>query len=86
MQKLIRRLKYDDDRLVVADIGPLLIRAYEMLLTAKPQLLDDKNDILLVPVPLHRSSVQRKRGYNQAALIAKEFAKFHNLEVNERSP
>jgi ComF family protein len=81
MQKLIRRLKYDDDRLVVADIGPLLSRAYEMLLTAKPNLIDDKDDILLVPIPLHPSR-QRKRGYNQAALIAKEFAKIYDLRVD----
>ncbi|MDZ4833071.1 MAG: ComF family protein [Candidatus Melainabacteria bacterium] len=80
MQKLIRRLKYDDDKLVVADIGPLMNRAYEMLLTAMPNLLDEKDNILLVPVPLHPGR-QRKRGYNQAELIAKEFAKLRNLRV-----
>ncbi len=80
MQKLIRRLKYDDDQLVVADLGSILTRAYEMLLTAMPQLIDDKDDIFLVPVPLHPSR-KRKRGYNQAELIAREFAKLNHMQV-----
>ncbi len=80
MQKLIRRLKYDDDRLVVRDLGSILTRAYEMLLTARPELFDDKDDIFLLPVPLHPSR-KRKRGYNQAELIAREFAKLNHMRV-----
>lgn len=83
MQKLIRRLKYDDDRLVVTDLGRILTRAYEMLLTTMPELLDDKDDIFLVPIPLH-SDRQHKRGYNQAELIAREFAKLKHLKVENQ--
>lgn len=36
----------------------------------------------LVPVPLHKKK-ERKRGYNQAALLAKEISRFWNVPVME---
>jgi ComF family protein len=42
------------------------------------RLIEDAGDVLLVPVPLHRWRLWR-RGYNQAALIARQLAKDSGL-------
>jgi ComF family protein len=68
-KKLIRRFKYDDDRLVAKDLGVLLRTAW----TGLANELDTKSAILL-PVPLHWRR-QLKRGYNQAELVALELAR-----------
>lgn len=81
LQKLIRRLKYDDDRLVVTDISPLMISAFQTLSEALPQLADDSP--LIVPIPLHASR-QLRRGYNQAALLAKGIAQFARLPIAKK--
>jgi ComF family protein len=39
---------------------------------------------IIVPVPLHKDRL-RERGYNQAALLAKEFGKSVGLPVSENS-
>jgi ComF family protein len=39
---------------------------------------------LIVPVPLHRSR-QRARGYNQAAMLAREIGKLTSIEADERA-
>lgn len=44
------------------------------------RLLPDRGDILLAPVPLHRWRIWR-RGYNQAALIARALARRRGLEL-----
>lgn len=36
----------------------------------------------LIPVPIHKSKL-KKRGYNQATLIAKELSRYCNIPVNE---
>lgn len=41
------------------------------------------NPELLIPIPLHMRK-QRKRGYNQAALLARELGKRLNVEVDEK--
>ncbi len=41
---------------------------------------DEKNNLLLVPVPLHRTRMWR-RGFNQAALIAGNLHDFHDIEI-----
>lgn len=80
IQKLIRRLKYDDDTLVAKDIGPKLFLAYLLLAELNPEFRD-RDGTRVVPVPLHKKR-QRKRGYNQAHLIAREFARIANLTVD----
>ncbi|SRR5579885_70953 len=72
LRKLIRRLKYDNDRLVVRDIFPLLLKTKEVLQSV---WLDGASieHAIFVPVPLHPDR-ERKRGYNQAALMAEQLA------------
>jgi ComF family protein len=61
MQKLIHRLKYNGIR----SVGVFLGRMYGNILM-ESDFLDGIN--LICPVPLHRSK-QRKRGFNQSAII-----------------
>lgn len=82
MQKLIRRLKYDDDRLVVQDIGPLMIRAFDKLLTEVSDL-KSAEELLVVPIPLHPSR-EHKRGYNQAHLLAKYLSTHRQLRIEPK--
>ena len=44
--------------------------------------LKDKTDAVIVPIPLHKKR-ERKRGYNQAALIAKEIAVRTGLPLDD---
>ena len=44
--------------------------------------IDEWNVDAIVPVPVHKSRL-KKRGYNQAALIAKELSKRLKIPVNE---
>lgn len=63
MKKLVRRLKYDRDRLIADDFVLLLLRtwpAIELVLEHTPYV---------VPVPLHWTR-RFKRGFNQAELLA----------------
>lgn len=62
LRELIHLLKYDQVHPAAAVLGSMLASA-----TAKLQL---SRDILVVPVPLHRSK-RRQRGFNQAELIAR---------------
>lgn len=80
MQKLIRKLKYDDDRLVVRDISVLMQRAFLKLQT-EVEAFQDLDNLLIVPIPLHRSREQ-KRGYNQAHLLAKDLALKNKLRIS----
>ena len=64
MRAAIHALKYDR-------IHPAARRLGAMLASAIAQLAaDDLDDLLVVPVPLHRSK-QKQRGFNQARALAK---------------
>jgi ComF family protein len=64
LRTAIHQFKYEGLRSLAAPLGQLMSRAWSDL---------DPVDGLdaIVPVPLHRSR-QRERGYNQAALLARE--------------
>ncbi len=48
-----------------------------------PLLDGTSNDVLLIPVPLHRWRLAT-RGFNQSLLVAREVARLRNLEVAPR--
>ena len=72
---LVHRLKYDD-RL---DLAPTLVR---MMATAGAELLGEAD--CLVPVPLHRWRLWRRR-FNQAALLAQGIAALTDLPADTRT-
>lgn len=74
VQKLIWHLKYSS----VRDIGAILA----MVLTdffVSQNLLDYFGDAAVIPVPLHKKRL-RRRGFNQAAVLAEDFAKRAGLQ------
>lgn len=50
-------------------------------LTKLPQIILNFNNLLLIPVPLHKQRF-RWRGFNQSELIAKNIANILNLELS----
>lgn len=71
-KRLVHDLKYYDK--------PLMLESFaRWMLQLEPQWLDLPN-LLLVPVPIHRWRLL-KRKYNQSALLAKKLASMKPLEV-----
>lgn len=73
VQRMIRRLKYDDDRLVAGDLADMMLTTFKSIVLTQ-HLIGCLNTLIITPVPLHRSKA-RQRGYNQAALLAIQFLK-----------
>jgi ComF family protein len=65
LRQAIHQFKYKDLRSLAAPLGQLMAEGWKAL---APQ---DLQPDVIVPVPLHPSR-QRQRGYNQAALLARE--------------
>lgn len=76
LRDAIHQFKYEDLRGLAGFLGKLLVDGWHRL--APPDLGLDA----IVPVPLHRRR-QRQRGYNQAALLAREFGAGLRLPVLE---
>ena len=76
LRKAIHRFKYEDLRGLAPLLGQLMADGWNRL---SPR---DLNLDAIVPVPLHRSR-QRERGYNQAALLARELGQCLQLRVIE---
>ncbi len=78
LKTAIHRLKYSDLRALAGPLAELMSEAW----TAEPALYP-KTDII-VPVPLHPTRL-RERGYNQAALLARELGSRLSIPVGEGS-
>jgi ComF family protein len=75
LRQAIHQLKYEDLRALASPLGKLMAVGWAAL---RPQ---NHNIDVIVPVPLHASR-QRQRGYNQAALLARELgAEIHHPVV-----
>ena len=77
MRKSLSELKYKGRRDIGKSWGQLLAAAYEPLI--RRWHID-----VIVPVPIHKSRM-KKRGYNQAAVIAEECGRKWHLPVNDRA-
>ena len=75
LQKLIRGLKYHNQKELAYYQAKFMCEYW--------QKLDLKDDFVIVPVPLHKARM-KKRKYNHMELVAHEFAKMTNypVEVN----
>jgi ComF family protein len=67
LRKAIHQLKYEGLRSLAAPLGLLMSQAW-------PDLAPNWAGDAIVPVPLHAAR-QRERGYNQAALLARELGR-----------
>lgn len=79
IQKLIRKIKYDQEKIIAQDFGLILYRtvtSFFKSLEIETSLTKANGEQLpiILPVPLHKRR-HRKRGYNQAHEIAKALAK-----------
>ncbi len=72
---LIKNLKYKNAR-ILGRTAALLLARYTPRLYALPA-----DEMILVPIPLHPRR-RRRRGFNQAALIAQEYALLTSLPVH----
>ena len=73
IQDAIHQLKYRNLRVLAPELGKILSRYLQT-----HSIPGDS----LVPVPLHPGRL-RRRGYNQALLLAKELGKLQGLEVHD---
>lgn len=76
---LVRFLKFSGGRTAVPALGWWMAAALGDYLKGMPDR--DPFDSLLVPVPLHRTR-EKSRGYNQAALLAREVAGRLGLDLD----
>ena len=75
-QKLLRELKYNNNKAIGLMLG-------QMFAEHISNQLDDSHIDLIIPIPLHKSKL-RKRGFNQAAVIADGFGNKTDLPVDEK--
>lgn len=75
LRELVHHLKYRGKNYLAAELAQFLRTAWKQY----PELQECE---VVVPVPLHSSSL-RERGYNQSALLAKEF--IHLLHENSQT-
>jgi ComF family protein len=76
LREAIHQLKYEDLRALAVPLGRLMARGWDRL---RPP---NGNVDVIVPIPLHPTR-QRQRGYNQAALLARELGSALGLVVAE---
>jgi len=74
IRSLVHAFKYADQSYLANFLATLMARYWAIY----PELAESQ---ILVPVPLHRKKL-RKRGYNQAELLAVALAEKRNLPVN----
>jgi len=75
IREAVHRLKYRGRTALAESLGELMAAYW-----VQHSMLAD----LIVPVPLHAARM-RERGYNQAALLAREMARRVGLEVDEQT-
>lgn len=73
MQKLIRAIKYHNKRDLSKQAGQVLKNFWDKT--------EKEYNYEIIPMPLYKDR-EKKRHYNQSELIAREFAKHYNYEVN----
>lgn len=75
IKKVLYHLKYDDDTILTNDLTLLLRIGWNKLLPSIAAA-----DAVIVPIPMHPDR-ERKRGYNQAELLAQKLSDVTNLPI-----
>jgi len=81
-QRLIRRLKYNEDKIIARDMGSMMFDTFESIVL-KQKLIACSDSLIVTPVPLHKAKI-RHRGYNQAALLALYFLRRSKCKLRTR--
>jgi ComF family protein len=76
LRELIHLLKYNGVRPAATVLGRMLAEALVRLEPALEQLTFEQAPVLVIPVPLYKAK-KRRRGFNQAELIARAALKVH---------
>lgn len=76
LKRAIAALKYDNQPQIAKPLGYWLAQAW---LNAHPH-----KNLIVVPIPLHADKL-KKRGYNQAELLAKSFCDFTQLPLQPQA-
>ncbi|QQG42551.1 MAG: ComF family protein [Candidatus Giovannonibacteria bacterium] len=83
LKDAVWNLKYKNRKALAEPLAKMLFQKFsEMFPTALPsQGGDFKNEnFIIVPVPLHKNKL-RRRGFNQAELLARGFSKLSNIQL-----
>lgn len=81
VKKLVGNFKYKPFAKDLAKTLSSLIIIYLENLENKPQFFENKQDFILVPIPLFKKRL-KWRGFNQAEEIAKHLSEFLSLTLN----
>ena len=81
LNTVVYKFKYDGDVLLAKDLACLMVSAWTLL---KERNIYLDQSVCLVPVPLHRKR-QRKRGFNQAELLAWRLGRLLNIKIDTKS-
>lgn len=74
-RKLVRRLKYEDDRLVAEDL------AVQMSRCLRENFVIEELNPLLIPVPLSKKRL-KERGFNQAKLLSEKLSEITGITMS----
>ncbi len=81
-QRLIRRLKYNDDKIIARDMASMMFDTFDSIVL-RQKLISCLESVIVTPVPLHKAKIKH-RGYNQASLLALYFLKHSRLRLRSR--
>lgn len=86
VKKLVRRFKFDDDRLLAHDFSLLMNIAWNMLMVRLETNFDSVaiSDMILAPVPLSRKRL-KERGFNQSLVLSKLLSKNTGVPVRSNA-
>ena len=75
LQKLIRGLKFHKQKELAYYLAKFMYEYWSKL--------DDKREFQIVPVPLHKNRIKRRK-YNQMELVGEEFSRLSGYELNSK--
>lgn len=81
-RELIRELKYHGKAYMARSLAEIMKDRLKIHIELSEASKDSVSDQIVVPVPMYKKK-EKKRGYNQAALLGKYLAKSLNIQYSE---